>query len=411
MNGMYFDEVFHARTGYEFLHGIYPFELTHPPLGKEIIAASIYAFGMTPFGWRFSGAFFGVIMLIVLYVFIKNLFGKTSVAICGTLLLGFDFMRFVQTRIATIDTFGVFFILLSYFFMYRYITTDAGAPFRKSLAPLALSGIAFGIGCASKWIVIFAGLGLAAMYIFRLVMLAKQHREEFRFGFKSYLIVTLLFSMLFFVVIPVIIYCLSYIPYGHAKGMTVDGGMLWDRRYYELIADNQVYMLDYHLNFDSLHPYSSVFWQWIINARPILYVSSSHTDVRSSIGAFGNPVVWWGGFVAVVIMAFRTVKYRDGKALFILIGYLSQLLPWIAVRRVVFAYHYFACTLFLVLALAHVFNTVIDRGYGRYRLAVYGYTASAGGLYAMFYPILTGIYTPVWYFSYLLRWLPVMWPF
>lgn len=411
MNGMYFDEIYHGRAGYELLRGIYPLEITHPPLGKVFIAASIYAFGMTPFGWRFIGAIFGVVMLIVLYIFIKNMFGKTAVAVCGTLLLACDFMRFVQTRIATIDTYGVLFILLAYFFMYRHITTDPLAPFRKNLIPLALSGIAFGIGCASKWIVVYAGLGLAIIFLVRLIMLGKRYKEDGLTGYKAYLAKTLIFSVLFFCAIPAIIYCLSYIPYGLAKGMSIENGMLLDREYYKLIWDNQVYMLDYHGNLESSHPYASVFWQWILDARPILYCSNIYLGLQSSFGAFGNPVVWWGGFIAVIIMAFRIFKYRDGKALFILIGYLSQLLPWLTITRVVFIYHYFPSTLFLVLALAHVFNTILERRHGRYKQAVFGYTAAAVALFVMFYPSLTGVYTPLWYFSDFLRWIPSAWPF
>ena len=411
MNSMYFDEIYHGRTALEHLRGVYPYETTHPPLGKEIIAVSISIFGMTPFGWRFAGAVFGVVMLIVLYILIKNMFGKTPVAVCGTLLLGFDFMRFVQTRIATIDTYGVFFILLSYFFMYRYITTDADAPFRKSLAPLALSGLFFGIGCASKWIVIYAGLGLAALYAIRLVMLFKHYDENQRPGFGAYLAKTLMYSVLFFVVIPAIIYYLSYIPYGLARDMTISDGMLWNSDFYrDIVWKNQTSMFSYHSKLEEGHPYSSVPWQWILDVRPILYVYNANDKLKSAFAAFGNPVVWWGGLLAMIAMLFQTVWRRDGKALFILIGYLSQFGPWLIISRAVFIYHYFPSTLFLVLALAHVFNTILESKRGLYRQAVYGYTAATGAVFAMFFPALTGIYAPHSYFAKLLRWIPVSWP-
>ena len=411
MNGMYFDEIYHGRTALEFLRGEPPYETTHPPLGKALIAVSVYFFGMTPFGWRFAGAFFGVLMLLVLYIFIKNLFGKTPVAVCGTLLLGFDFMRFVQTRIATIDTYGVFFILLAYFFMYRYVTTAPRARFLRSLAPLALSGIAFGLGCASKWIAVYAGAGLALIYVIRLIHLAKHYKTNGLPGFDFYLAKTLFFSVIFFVMAPLTIYYLSYIPFAIGKGMTPGVGMLADPEFYQIVENNQALMLDYHGKLDATHPYSSWWWQWILDARPILYVNSYFGDLRSSFAAFGNPVMWWGGFVAMIIMAVRVFMYRDGKALFILIGYLSQLVPWMPITRIVFIYHYFPSTLFLVLALAHTFNTIIERRRGSYRLAVYCYTASSGALFVMFYPALTGIPATHWYFRNILCWLPVMWPF
>ena len=126
--------------------GSYPYEVSHPPLGKLIISLGIRIFGMAPFGWRFMGALFGVGMLPILYVFLKNLFGKTVVAACATTLFAFDFMHLTQTRIATIDTYGVFFILLMYFFLYRYLTLPAGPPFRKGALPLFLSGSSGGSG-------------------------------------------------------------------------------------------------------------------------------------------------------------------------------------------------------------------------------------------------------------------------
>ena len=53
-NSTYFDEIYHARTAYEQLRGVYPYEVSHPPLGKEILSLGIVLFGMMPFGWRSS---------------------------------------------------------------------------------------------------------------------------------------------------------------------------------------------------------------------------------------------------------------------------------------------------------------------------------------------------------------------
>ena len=55
MTDFYFDEIYHVRTAYENIHQIEPYEITHPPLGKIILACGIEMFGMNPFGWRFMG--------------------------------------------------------------------------------------------------------------------------------------------------------------------------------------------------------------------------------------------------------------------------------------------------------------------------------------------------------------------
>jgi predicted membrane-bound dolichyl-phosphate-mannose-protein mannosyltransferase len=45
--GMYFDEIYHARTAGEYIQGEESYEYTHPPLGKELMALSLKAFS----GW------------------------------------------------------------------------------------------------------------------------------------------------------------------------------------------------------------------------------------------------------------------------------------------------------------------------------------------------------------------------
>ena len=418
LNSMYFDEIYHGRTALEHLRNVYPYETTHPPLGKEIIAVGIELFGMTPFGWRFMGTLFGVLMLAVLYIFLKNMFGKTHIAICGTLLFGFDFMRFTQTRISTIDTYGVLFILLSYFFMYRYITTDPHKKFRVSSGSLALSGLFFGIGCASKWIVIYAGAGLAAIFFVHLVMQVKYYKENDMYGANmegttARVIKTLLCAALFFIVIPLIIYYLSYIPYGTARGMSVKDGMLWNPEYYQIVWKNQVSMFTYHGGLKEGHPYASRWYQWIVDGRPILYFWDGNVapGMKSAFAAFGNPVVWWGGLLAMIAMVYRFIKFRDSKALFIIIAYLSQFVPWLLISRAVFIYHYFPSVVFMIIAIAHIFDSMDERKLPGYKLAINAFTAGAGVVFFAFYPAISGLAAPNWYFKYFLRWIPGAWPF
>lgn len=168
LNGMYFDELYHARTAYEHLHGLSPYENSHPPLGKVFIMLGIAIFGMNAFGWRIIGTLFGIGMVPILYVFAKRLFKKSDYALLASFLFAFDFMHFTQTRIATIDVYGVFFILLMYYYMYQYYRMNFFSDgLQKTLRPLALAGIFFGLGAASKWICFYAGAGLAVIFLHR----------------------------------------------------------------------------------------------------------------------------------------------------------------------------------------------------------------------------------------------------
>ena len=404
-NSSVFDEIYHPRTAYEHVIGAYPYEVSHPPLGKLIMGLGIRLFGMTPFGYRFMGTLFGVLMLPILYVFVKNLFGKTALAFCGTALFAFDFMHFTQTRLATIDTYGVFFLLCLYFFLYRWMAQAPGTPFRRSLLPLFLAGLSFGLGCASKWTVVYGTAGAVILYFLNLWTKGRDWKGP---GFGPWAAKCVLWSVVTFVAIPAVIYTASYIPYAAAAGDLSLANVVRE------MVDNQRFMFTYHAGEDTPHPYSSRWYQWIFDARPILYFrdmdSYAAQGLKSAIAAMGSPLVCWLGLVCLVIAAVQMVRRRCGRALFLVTGYCSQLLPWLLITRTTFNYHYFPSILFLVLLICYAFNDLMDRRARGWRLAVYGMTAGNTALFAAFYPVLAGAFVPTWYTASFLRWFPA-WPF
>jgi len=394
LNSGYFDEIYHPRTAWEGLRGLSMYEITHPPLGKLILSLGILLFGMCPFGWRFMGTLCGVLMLPLLYAFIKRLFGRRNMAVCGTLIFAADFMHFTQTRIATIDTYGVLFTLAMYYFMYRFVD---GENETQPTRMLALSGLSFGLGAASKWTCLYAGAGLAVIWLLYWV----QRRELFKAAFWK----NVAECLVFFVALPALIYYLSYLPYGLAEGMKFPG-MYFKGDYLRLVLGNQSYMFGYHSKLVATHPYSSSWWQWLINARPILYYLEYFDDgSKSCIAAFTNPLLCWGGLAAVLGCA--AASRRDKKALFILIGYLAQLLPWVPVQRLTFAYHYFPCTLFLTLAVVYCLESIESRGRQKWQRV--SFTAAVMALFAAFYPVLSGVAIDRALCTKLLQWFP-SWP-
>ncbi len=410
MDSTYFDEIYHVRTAAEHIANIQPYEISHPPLGKLIIALGIKLFGLTPFGWRFSGTLFGVLMLPALYFFCRKLFEK-RIAACCTVIFAFDFMHFVQTRLATIDTYAVFFIILMYWFMYLYITEDRDGGGKHAKTFLALSGLFFGLGAASKWTALYAGAGLAVIWLAHWVI--KLHgcrgdsdkRRRTVNGFLK----NCGFCTIFFVIVPATIYYLSYFRYGTAAGLS-GPGMFFSKEYLRIVLDNQEFMFTYHSGIKATHPYASRWYQWVFDIKPILYfLHYGENGIQQSFGAFVSPALCWGGLISVVILCAVAIVRRDRTAAFICTGYFAQLVPWMFIDRLTFEYHYFPCTVFLVLALGYIFE-LIARGERRWRLPVYGYTAVCVALFALFYPVLSG--APVYGLvaEKLMCWLPT-WPF
>ncbi|MCR4621436.1 MAG: phospholipid carrier-dependent glycosyltransferase [Clostridiales bacterium] len=396
-NGMYFDEIYHARTAFELINGCRSDEIlewSHPHLGKLIIALGIKLFGMTPFGWRFSGALFGVMMLPLMYLLVKLLTKKTPLAAVASLLLALDSLHFTQTRIATIDTYPVFFIMLMYLFMFMYYRMNMHADrLWKTLIPLGLSGVMFGFACASKWTGIYAGAGLAVIFFMSVgkrineyLIFRKDSPQQVRY-FWWKLAFTLAFCVVFFIIVPLLIYYFSY--YWHFR----TSGGLSVAKVWEL----QQQMYGYHTNLVDTHFFRSPWYEWPLIVKPMWYYSS---DIQylgygtvSSISAMGNPAVWWTGLVALIvcilILAFD--KKRNEAVMLTVIGFMSQFLPWVLVPRSTYIYHYFASVIFIIICIALVLGRLVKLS--RITAKITGLTllVAAAVLFIMFYPLESGL--------------------
>ncbi len=415
LNSSYFDEIYHVRTAFEHLEAVQPYEISHPPLGKIIISIGISIFGLNPFGWRFMGTLVGVLMLPIMYIFIKRMFGGKIVPALISLVFATDFMHFAQTRIATIDSYSVFFILLMYLFMYIYLQSDRSG--KKWMLPLALSGVCFGLGAASKWTCIYAGAGLGLIWLIdrieRYISAVKmgEDEEERKIAIKGFWRESgknIIVCLIFFVLAPLVIYYVSYYPYGLAQGMK-GVGMFFRGEYFDIVIRNQDYMFSYHSGVDAEHPYSSRWWQWILNGRPILYYLEYSGNDKSTIGAMLNPLLCWSGLAAIFSMLWLWIKEKDRTARFIFLGYMAQLLPWVFVTRITFEYHYFPSSVFLLLALGYVFDSIRRRS-ENWKWILLSFAALSILLFAAYYPVLSGAWVSRDFAQNILGWFAT-WPF
>lgn len=411
-NGTYFDEIYHARTGYEFTHGLYTYEITHPPFGKILISLGIMLFGMNPFGWRIAGTVIGILMLPVLYLLARDISRSRWMGTFAAALMAFDFMHFTQTRIATIDVFVTFFIILMYYLMYRYTKLSFyDTPLRKTLIPLGACGVTMGFAIASKWTGVYAAVGLAVIFFASFY----QRYSEYRYakaniskssnGIKHKDIVakfpscagkTILFCIVVFILVPLLIYTLAYLPFRSA-----DEGLV------NRMLKNQEYMLSYHAGLEATHPYSSSWYEWPGMARPILYYYESIGETcHQCISAFGNPLIWWVGIPAFLFMVYLVLEKRDKLAMFLCVGYLAQYLPWCLVPRITFIYHYFPSIPFIILMLMYCAMKLKDRMSERGWYAITaGYVFAAAALFFLFYPVISGQTVNTQYVDMLLKWV------
>lgn len=430
-NSMYFDEIYHAREAYHNLHGERTYEWTHPPLGKLLIAIGIAIFGMTPFGWRFAGALIGVLMLPALYLLGMQLTKKRSIAVVSMLAFALDLMHFTQTRIATIDSFPLLFILLSYVCMVRYMQTDllkAGSEkdnkllskaFLTSLVPLFLCGLFMSLSIASKWTGCYSAVGLAVLFFISIYRQARLSTVAYELELKNAastneqkarihsaetsttkrILLTCCCCVVFFVAMPLLIYYVSYIP------QLIPDGPATIRR----VMNTQKNMLSYHstpgLGMD--HPFQSPWWQWPFILKPIWYVQDAYEPAgfASTIMCLGNPWVFYIGAFAMigVLIAFAvkyvrfsggklTVRHGDGDLtlLTLVVAFLAQYLPWMLVPRSMYIYHYFASVPFIILSTSW-FISLLPKDKPRLRNGIIAlYLIGAVVFFVMFFPYASG---------------------
>ena len=381
-----FDEIYHGRTAYEFLHGLPIYENTHPPLGKTLISVGIAVFGMNPFGWRFMCVVFGSLMVPFIYLFGLRLTGKTRYACLAAALLGTDFMHFTLSRIATIDIIVAFFILGMFYFMYAFVSSEK----RRYLL---LAGLFTGLGCATKWTGIYALFGL--FIVFLLWMIGKIREIGVKKETRRYWIVLCLQCIGCFILLPFAIYTLSYIPFVRVYP---------DQNLLQHVLSNGELMLSYHKATIFEHPYASPWYSWLFDWKPLLdsreYLAG---DKVSVIATFGNPVLYFAGLFAYGKELWRTFRHKEKSAAVLVLYYTVMLLPWVFIRRTVFIYQYYVCSVVLVLLLCHS----ISKKEGRYeKIAYWGLFAASVLLFVLFYPVISGLVVPAAYIRQVIPWLP-----
>lgn len=143
-----------------------PSMTVHPEVGKWLIALGEKAFGMDPFGWRVMAAVCGSLMVLVMCRLVRRLTGSTMLGCVAGLLLCFDGMHLVLSRLALLDIFLAFFLLLAVTclvidrdWMRARLTTrpspDGWGPRIWWRPWLALGGVFFGLACGTKWSAVF----------------------------------------------------------------------------------------------------------------------------------------------------------------------------------------------------------------------------------------------------------------
>ena len=362
MNTSYFDEVYFARTAYEYVENIPTYEWTHPPLGKLIQAIPIFVTKhLSPFNYRLMGNISGILMIIIMYLFGKELFKKRKYSIFASLLMFFDTFHFVQTRMGTVDSHLVLFMMISALGMIKYCNN-------KKMINLLISGIFFGLSVCVKWTGLYCGLGLAIIYFTYMIKNKEFNLKHILSGFS------------FFVVIPLIFYIGLYLLFPN-NNINYTNNL-------KSIMKQQEQMYNYHSKLAAEHFFSSDWYTWPISYKPVWYHEAIvDTTSKETISGIGNIVIWWVGIVAMISLIPKLLK-KDKNSFYLLVLILSLWLPYVFIGRIMYMYHYFPVLPFMMLAITGLFKHIDEKYKLTYLIPIYLIFVIA--FFIIYYPVITG---------------------
>ncbi|MGL5811243.1 MAG: dolichyl-phosphate-mannose--protein mannosyltransferase [Nocardioides sp.] len=430
-----FDETYYAKHAWSLLHFGYvrgyvekaddrildgtttglwtadPENIVHPEVGKWLIALGEHFFGMNPFGWRVSAAIAGSLMVLVMCRLALRLTGSVLLACLAGVLLAFDGLHLVLSRLALLDIFMALFLLCGVhcvvadrsWFRARLARTSVAVPSMSGttvtgLGPvrrlvfrpwLLAGGISFGLAIGTKWTAL---LPLAA---FGLLVWAWSAGARRSFGVRRPWLASAVADGIPTFVQLVGVAALVY-------GVSWTGWLLHANEYERTLSDTQYTQYDggdpwptasepdatgvgevvqslrslahyhrdafvFHAHFldDSSHTYGSKPRGWLLMNRPVgvnaeTGIQPGEQGCRAPPGSdclrqvllIGTPVIWWVGALCLLYAILAWLGARDWRFGLCVVGVASTWLPWFRYDdRPIFIFYAIAILPFTILAI------------------------------------------------------------
>ena len=380
-----FDEVYHAKTALEYLNGQNPTEWVHPPTAKLLIAVPVWIFGYQPWAWRLAPALAGIALAPVFYLLARRVLATQRAALLAAILLLCDGVYLVQSRTAMTNIFAVLFQVSAALFIVRAGLRDRPASRDAGFArDMLWAGLFLGLALSTRWTSLWATgfLGLVWLVLRGRRYLAPQGHEVR----PKELAVETGLALATFVLVPVAVYVVSYIPWmqqGHALSE---------------LPGLQKAIWRYHADLRADHPYFSSWYTWPWLYRPTWYHFKQADDVIRGIVAIGNPALWWVS-VPISLWAVATgVQARCPRRLFSGLGFFCLYLPWgISPRTLNYSHYLFEAIPYACLSLGFLADRLWNHPWAW--VASRGYVILVAALFLFFVPFLMGLPTPAsWYY-------------
>ncbi|MEV0368246.1 phospholipid carrier-dependent glycosyltransferase [Streptomyces sp. NPDC050636] len=415
--------------------------VVHPPMGKWLIAAGEWVFGMNPFGWRFTVALLGTLSVFLICRIGRRLLRSTALGCLAGGLLAVDGLHFVMSRTALLDLIVMFWVVAAFgcLLVDRDRTrarlaaalpigpdslarpdAEVGDRLRLGWRPWRIAaGLCLGLSAATKW----NGLYYLAAFALMTVLwdMAARRTAGAARPFRSALRRDVLPAFGSTVLVAVAAYLASWSGWLATKGGYYrdwatspegrTGSWTWLPDWLRSLWHYQTEVYSFHTGLTTPHTYQSNPWSWLVLGRPVSYFyedpkagkdgCTAAEGCAREVLALGTPLLWWAACFALLYVLYRWLFKRDWRAGAIACGIAAGYLPWFLYQeRTIFLFYAVVFVPFLCLALAMMLGAIIGPPGSSERRHVIG-AVGAGVLvlliiwnFIYFYPLYTGMPIP-----------------
>ncbi|MFI7588755.1 dolichyl-phosphate-mannose--protein mannosyltransferase [Spongisporangium articulatum] len=369
-----------------------PDYVVHPPVGKWMIAFGEWIFGPeSSWGWRFSVAVVGTLSILMMCLIARRLLGSTVLGVTAGLLFSVDGVQFVMSRTGLLDTFVMFWALAAFGCLLLDREWGRIRLVERIAAGASLDGLGPGLGFRPwRWAAaVCLGLctgtkwsGIFVAFAFGVLMTCWDAGARRRAGvwnpFGGAVLRDGVLGVLIFVPTIVVVYLASWTGwFVSSGGYDRQWGADNPSRHFGFVPDAlrslwhyHSEMYSFHVGLDTPHPFQSNPWSWMVLGRPTAFYyewldfGKGGCTVAGGCGRIinpiGNPLIWWGGLLAVFVLLFRWALSRDWRAGAILCGLAAGYLPWFHYQhRTIFDFYSIAFLPWVVLGLTYALGLVV----------------------------------------------------
>ncbi|GAA1146136.1 dolichyl-phosphate-mannose--protein mannosyltransferase [Nesterenkonia lutea] len=400
--------------------------VVHPPLGKWLIAIGLRVFGHdSAFGWRVSAAVAGTLAVLLVALIAQRIFRSVFLGVIAGSLTAIEGHHLVMSRVALLDIFMMFFVLAAF----GALLADRYSGRRRLAAWVATGESPMGPDSSRvrggpwlglrPWRLLAAVLlgaavavklsALAFLVVFGIMVILWDLQARRAAGVERWFRTGLLRDALPAVATVLPLAGVTYLASWSGWLLSRDG---WGRTWHlsnpaeglaQLVPgpirslwNYHVSAADFHQGLSSGHEYASSPWTWPFMGRPVsmhydsiaageVYAQTGETcgaqKCSSAVLDLANPLIWWTGLVAVLIVLALWVGRRDWRYGAILSGFVAGLLVWLLFPdRTMFFFYTISYHPFLIFAITAMAALVLRIGTGPQRRD--GFIRSRGAIIA-----------------------------